>query len=226
VSSVIETLIEETRDSSTYVGDLATRARFLASTLRQKPVSEWLRQELDGYPEDAPVPVPYRQTSGGVLVAWRPGMGWVEAPITDAVNERLSRFEIRDGIRDLESNAMHQAGKRQMDIPVELPEERQLELRVETRLDTRLALVVPARNLQVLLATLRLGIRRWAEGLAAAGLQGSGTSFSKEDRSVAAAITDELDSLIEAAHAEARQQQAKSESAGQAGSFFSRLLGA
>lgn len=205
----VATLMEESEDRDVYVGDLTTHAHFIASVLRQTTVADWLKQELDGYPEDQDIDVPYRRVRDCRLLAWRPDMGWSRAPINAALNEKLAEYQIHQGIQELEALDLTQIDRQRRDsLVIEFSEARQRKLRVETRLVTYLALEVPASGQAILLESLRGTIRAWAGALQAAGVNGEGGAFSKASRRLASEVSASLPELIATAHQHAMEQAA------------------
>lgn len=220
MASVVESIHMQTQEPESSVHDIVTRTLFLASVLGQKNVANWLKHERDGYAPDEPVP-PYRRLKKAVLVANQPGIGWVEAPITDQVNEAVSNFEFRISIKELEAGlaASHKTGGRRID----LPEERQKELRKLVNLDAQLGLAVPSQTFAQVLGAVRIAIGLLTQELIAAGVAGQGSSFRSEEREAARHAGERLDELLAAAAAEAEKHAAAAVPA--KGGLLSRLLG-
>jgi hypothetical protein len=80
MTTVIESIHAQSHESEAAVSDILSRALLVSSVLGQKNVSAWLKRERDGYSPDEPVPE-YRRLRKATLVAKRPGVGWVEAPV-------------------------------------------------------------------------------------------------------------------------------------------------
>lgn len=217
MGSVIQTLHDQAAEDAAGLSDLLDNALFYATVLQQKPVTSWLRKERDGYGEDDVLPA-YRQSEDAVLIAWQPGAGWIEAPVSDAQALGVTHIDIRTDIAGLlrERKETRKAGMRRMDID----EEQQKELRAKVSLDTRLALMVPASAYERVLDTVRLAIGIWAAHMLEAGIQGHGSAFTREEKDLARPISDELDSIIE----EARARQAELPEPERPG-LLGRLLG-
>ena len=104
------TLLQEIqRETSSSGGDLATilrKCKILAARLGSPEFARWITWELDGYPEDQPIP-PYRQISvqcyaDFMSVAWnaprRPILWPVLGKEAKEAYEQLHPFEFRPGI--------------------------------------------------------------------------------------------------------------------------------
>lgn len=196
MTSMIASIHEQCGDPDHKLSDLVQRSIFVATVLRDTQVSQWLRQELDGYTDDSDLPL-HRQGNTAALLAWRPGLGWVEAPISDAQRRTVSGFSLPTGINELEENyadILRNGGCR-----CPLNDERQAEIRALVRLDTDLCLVVPTMAVNLLMQTVRHGIRDWSGALLEAGVHGQGSSFSAEEKSAAEQIALTLDTLLETA---------------------------
>lgn len=202
MESVIQTLRELASAEDTRLGDLIDKALFHATVLQQKPITHWLHLERDGYPQDADVPA-YRLAESTTLIAWRPGVGWVEAPVTEDQTSGLTGVELRTDIPALlrKRAETRKAGMHRVD----LDESHEQQLRNSTQLDTRLALVVPASAYERILDTVHIAIRIWCERLLEAGIQGHGSAFSREEKELARPVADELESILAEAGAEQAQ---------------------
>lgn len=220
MASVVESIHTQTQETESSVHDIVTRTLFLASVLGQKNVANWLKHERDGYSADEPVP-PYRRLKKAVLVANQPGIGWVEAPITDQVNEAVSNFEFRISIQELESGlaASQKTGGRRL----ELPEDRQKELRKLVNLDAQLGLAVPSQTFAQVLDAVRIAIGLLTQELITAGVAGQGSSFRSEEREAARQASERLEDLLAIAAVEAEKRAA--EAAPAKNGLLARLLG-
>ncbi|SEP09102.1 hypothetical protein [Aquisalimonas asiatica] len=193
MASVLETLRDRAVDNAANPGDVLADALFYATVLRQKPVCNWLKRERDGYPDTETVP-DYRKGNDATLVAWRPGVGWIEAPITDGQRQASAIFTLREELPTIvrQEAQIRKAGGKRLDMP---PHE-EYRLQSQTSLSTRLSLVVPASAYVRVLTAVRGAIALWAEALLEAGVRGHGSSFSREDRAASEAVTAELEALL------------------------------
>lgn len=220
MSSAAETLSELARDEQERVSDLLSRAINLSTILRQKPMTQWLKQELGGFPEEVDLPC-YRRDLHGTLVAWMPGQGWIEAPISNEIRDEVSAFELRAGIRELER--AYERNRRSGGQRLDLPEQRVAELQAKTRLDTRLNMAVPNEAIGHVLESVRLVVAQWADALAEAGLAKEAAQFTDDDRKAAVAITERLPEFMAQASAQAVERMAAMKS--RQGGFLSRMFG-
>lgn len=215
-------VIAEIRDegqSGGRVAPLVQRAVLLATVLRTRHTLDWLKTELGGYAHDATLPN-YRRGDGGVLIAWRPGDGWIQAPIAPALASRLSHFELRTGVEDLETQIEEQGPRGA--ARMEFDGDELAALQQEARLDTRLSLALPQTAIPTVLETVRQGVIAWANAMLEAGVEGEGSAFTREERARAEPVDADFHSLVEAAAEHARAQVAAS-SARRRG-FLSRLF--
>jgi hypothetical protein len=220
MTTVIESIHAQSHESEAAVSDILSRALLVSSVLGQKNVSAWLKRERDGYSPDEPVPE-YRRLRKATLVAKRPGVGWVEAPVTDEVNDALTGFELRQSIAQLEADyaQSQKTGGRRLD----LPEERQREIRAQIKLDAQLGLAVPLQAYARALEGVRAAIDLWTAELMQAGIAGQGTSFRREEREAARGVGERLDELLAAAAAEAEKRSVLVTTTG--AGLLARLLG-
>ncbi|MBA1149072.1 hypothetical protein H0Z60_18640 [Ectothiorhodospiraceae bacterium WFHF3C12] len=220
MSSAAETLCEHARDEQERVSDLLSRAINFAAILRQKPVTNWLKQELGGFAPEADLPC-YRQHLHGTLVAWMPGQGWIEAPVSNEMRAEVSEFELREGIRELER--AYERNRRSGGQRLDLPEARVQELRAKTQLDTRLNMAVPNDAIGQILESVRLVVGMWAQSLVDAGLTKEPSQFTAEDRQSAEALSAKLTEYMEQASEQAVERMAAMKT--KQGGFFSRMFG-
>lgn len=213
-----ETLRQQAEEETVDLNELIGRAALLASVLRQKAVRVWLKQELQGYEPDVQVPS-YRTGTDGTLVAMRPGAGWIEAPVTDAVARAAGAYELREGVPEIlrDYAKIQKTGGQQL----QLSEARQRELKALARLDAEMSLAVPSSAYERVLETVRIGIGLWAAELSARGVVGEGAVFSITEREAAAPVAEQLPQLIAQAAEQAAQQVAATPSQ----TLWSRLFG-
>ncbi len=223
MASTIESIHQQTRDSEEPLTEVATRAVYLATVLRQKPVTDWLKCELRGYAEDDEPPA-YRRHVKGTLVARLPGQGWIDAPVLDPLHDEVARTDLRESIHALEQ--LHARSRRTGNYRLEFPEKHQAELKTRVNLDSDLNLLLSSGSLGHILETLRLTIGFWTEDLLKAKLQGDGLSFRLEDRQAAAPLGERLDDYMQRAAAEASARVAAAQASATANAgFFGRLIG-
>jgi hypothetical protein len=220
VSSAAESLCEHARDDQEAVSDLLSRAISFATILRQKPVTNWLKKELSGFGPEDELPS-YRCGLHGTLVAWMPGHGWVEAPISDDMRQQVSEFELRDGIRELER--AFQRNRRSGGQRLDLPDARVAELQAKTHLDTRLNMAAPNDAIGQVIESARLVVDLWAQALVDAGLTQEPGQFKPEDRQKADEISAQLPEFMALAAERAPERVASMR--GQQGGFLSRMFG-
>lgn len=220
MSSAAETLCEHARDDQEKISDLLSRAINLSAILRQKSVTSWLKQELGGFDPSTELPV-YRQNLHGTLVAWMPGQGWIEAPVSNEMRQEVSEFELRDGIRELERAYARnrRAGGQRLD----LSEERVAELQARTQLDTRLNMAVPNEAIGQVLESVRLVVGMWAQSLVDAGLAKESNQLTAEDRQTADELSAKLPEYMDQASEQALERMAAMKT--KQGGFLSRMFG-
>ncbi len=97
------------QDTSVELGQVLLKLRFLASRLGSDLLEEWIKHELDGYPDEIPVPnyrkvgVTYKGTFSGAF-----GSGLDNAPIPSALimkhaGERWVNYEMRQSIAEIDN---------------------------------------------------------------------------------------------------------------------------
>ncbi|RFA25565.1 hypothetical protein CAI21_18740 [Alkalilimnicola ehrlichii] len=219
MASVVESINAQARSEEAPVAEILSRTIFLSSVLGQKAVSHWFKCERDGYGADAGVPR-FRCVTSATLLASRPGVGWVQAPITDKARDAIPYFELRQGIETLIKR--YPGGRKTDSAVLELPAALQAPLRAQINLDAPLALAVPRQACDLILDTVRLTVFHFTQALIAAEVLGQGSSFRKEEREAAQAVGARLNELIAAAEADARQVQVPEARGG----LFARLFGA
>lgn len=193
MGSTMHTLREMAEDPQASLSDILEKAQLQATVLRQKPIQQWLRRERDGYAAEEPVP-DYRRAEGTTLLAWRPGAGWIQAPVDETRIAGLTTAELRMDVPDLlrkRDRIIKEGGMRE-----ELDGTLQQQLQAATHLDTRLALVIPARCYVRILDTLRLAVKVWSDRLIDAGIEGHGSAFTSEEKQLAQPIADQLEEIL------------------------------
>ncbi|WP_440997053.1 AbiTii domain-containing protein [Arhodomonas sp. SL1] len=217
MTCVVEAVRDQTRTADP-VAPAVQRAILLARVLKADPVVQWLKSELNGYAPDAEPPV-YRTGDGAVLIAWRPGDGWIQAPIGPNLEKAYAHFEIRTGVEALERK-IREEGPRGA-ARVEFSEQELEEAKKAVQLDTKLCLALPQNAIPTALETVRQALLDWSSELLEQGIQGEGTSFTADERERAAAITEDFESIVANAHERARESVAASR---QRRGLFARLF--
>jgi len=220
MASIIESIHQHAQDPQHDLVDLLTRGIFAATALRESRFRAWLTCERDGYQPDQAIPL-YRKGSDAVLLAWRPGLGWIEAPISEGQRKQVSTYALSAGIPALledYAEMLKKGGRRRTLSP-----EEQAAMAKLTNLDTELCQVIPAAVVTHAVLTARFGILKWSEALLEAGVRGQGSSFTAEERATATAVGGRFDELL------AQAEEMASASVVRQGSkqpgFLSRLLG-
>lgn len=219
MGSLIESLHAQAEEPLADMADLVAKGLFAAKVLREGAASAWLKCERDGYDEADTLPA-YRRGTAAKLLAWRPGVGWVEAPISDSMARAVADFALTESMADLAADQaqVRKAGGRR----VTLDDQRQREIRALTNLDTDLCMVIPSGLAERVLSTVRIGIRLWAQALLEAGVRGQGSSFSAAEREAAAEVATRLETLL--AQAESLEAEQRARAPEQRRGLLSRLL--
>lgn len=220
MASAIESVQAQLRDRDQALEDVLQRAIFLASVLRQKGIGSWLRQELEGFGDDAELP-PYRQAINGTLLAWMPANGWVQAPISEQMESDAHSVDARDPAPSLEQQVRRH--RRAGGLRLDPDPDREKALRARTQLDTRLAFAVTTHELAVVPEAVREIILLWTTDLLDLGLVGENMVFTRSERESAAHLDENLDDYMTQA-AEPARMQADALRA-QKGGILSRLFG-
>jgi len=189
MASAIESVQAQVRDREQALEDALQRAIFLASVLRQKAIGSWLRQELEGFGDDAALPA-YRQAVTGTLLAWMPANGWVQAPISEGMASDAQGVDVRDPAPSLEQQVRRH--RRAGGLRLDPDPEREKALRARTQLDTRLAFAVTTHDLAVVPEAVREIIGMWTTDLLDLGLVGENMVFSRGERESAAHLDESL----------------------------------
>lgn len=219
MASMIESIREQAQDPDQELSALLGRSVFAATVLRETSVIAWMKAERDGFQNAEYVP-DYRVGNDAGLLAWRPGLGWVEAPITDTQRQAISDFVLTTSLTELEAEyeeIVRNGGSR-----CPLDDQRKAEIRSLTNLDTDLCQVVPLMAVNRVMQTVRFAILYWSEALLEAGVQGQGSSFSAEERAAAAGVAERLEELLD--RAQEAGTAAAAEMSTRKGSLLSRLL--
>ncbi len=220
MACVITSIRDEASQEDVELARVLQRTVLMATALRTKPVTAWLKTELHGYPPDAPLPA-YRQGHGATLIAWMPGQGWAAAPISPALASELDGYELRAGIESLERG---EAERNPREPPrIDFDDERLNAMQQRIELDARLSLALPPNAVAEVLETVRLTVVAWSDALLDAGVQGDGSVFSDTERGTANEVAERLDEVISEAHEAA--QRLVTERQSRRGGFLSRLFG-
>jgi hypothetical protein len=223
VASAVEALYEQARDDDETVTDILTRAVYLSTVLRHKPITDWLKHELRGYEPDETLPV-YRCDVPGLLLAWMPGKDWIEAPILESVHQDVARTRIHDGVHELEQT--YARTRRHGNYRIDLPQAQQEAIKARTKLDTRLNLALPSRELARILQTLRITVELWTADLMEADLKTDGMTFTAAEREAVMPLAGRLDDYLARATEQApARAEVMSSGPGTGRSFLRRLFG-
>lgn len=219
MTSTVESIHEQALDSGSDLADVLSRAIYLASGLRQKPVTNWLKNELDGYTDPATLPA-FRRDIPATIVAWFPGQGWAEIPLSESVKAKEGRTNIAAPVREIVR--IHRDSRKTGGHRVDLDQEELAEMKRRLNYDTRLTLAVTHEQYARILETVRLVIAYWTADLMELGLTGDAVVFRDDARKQVAPVVERLDDYVSRACEEApeRVAAAKSRSRG----LLGRLL--
>lgn len=220
MASAIESVQAQARDRAQPLEDVLQRAVFLASVLRLKQIGAWLRQELEGFADDATLP-DYRREVDGTLLAWMPANGWVQAPISEAMAVAAHSLDLRDPAPSLEQQL--QRHRRAGGLRFTPDPARELSLRKRTQLDTRLAFAVATHDLATVPETAREMILLWTTDLLDLGLVGENMVFNRTERDAVVHLDGALADYAARADEPARERAAALRA--QKGGLLGRLFG-
>ncbi|WP_435104993.1 hypothetical protein [Arhodomonas sp. AD133] len=220
MACVITSIRDEASHEDVELARVLQRTVLMATALRTKAVTAWLKSELNGYPPDARLPV-YRRGQNATLIAWMPGQGWAAAPISPTLAKELGDYELRTGVEALERD---EAKRNPREPPrIEFDDEHLRAMQQRIGLDARLSLALPPNAVAEVLDTVRQTIVAWSDALLEAGVQGDGSVFSDSERHTASEVAEHLDELISEAHETAQRLVAERQN--RHGGFLSRLFG-
>lgn len=163
-------------DNHILTSDLLRMAKAIATKLALKDVSEWIDNELNGYPS-AEVP-DYRKVRGQ-LRAVHPMRGLMEAPVADGeLEEKLSTVNVRSALGELES--VPEGASLTFPLPTQLAHTLQSDQPEFLRFS--LLRVIGNNKLVNIAEQVRNRLLDWSLQLEQQGILGENLQFSQKDK--------------------------------------------
>lgn len=160
-----------------------------AIKLQLNNVSEWVQNELNGYPNTQYEELPENRRLRGDPRCQNPYHGWQPLRASDGDSDfqmKLSEFPLRQSIAEIEN----MIGKdRNGDIYFNFPPKTEASLQKAMEFSLPIALLVPVSSLVTTLEDIRTKALNIALELEAKNILGEDMSFSNEDQQRAANIT-------------------------------------
>jgi hypothetical protein len=103
--TILDEIIDASTDSTVSTPDLLRKVQIAATRLGASDIVTWAKQELAGYPDDAPLPE-YRKFGTAVIGRFSgPFNSWIEHNLSGGpdILERLWRVEMRQPLLELQS---------------------------------------------------------------------------------------------------------------------------
>ncbi|MBK1672997.1 hypothetical protein CKO35_06695 [Ectothiorhodospira shaposhnikovii] len=187
MTSLIDELEGSLSDGDQQLSDLIPSAINLATMLRHRALSAWLRIEFEGFAHDAELPI-YRARVPGHIMARSPQYGWIPAPIDESLKHEHAHTEIRYSVADIERTCMN--CKKGRGIQLSLPEEQLGYLQSRINLKADLAITINRTSFCQILKVIRGSIYLWVRDVKALGIGDASNSFTDADREIAAFLDD------------------------------------
>lgn len=193
MSGLVLELQRDALNKEVDVSDLLRKAMVVSRKLSIDEISEWISNELSGYPNDESSIPEYREVRGEIKI-FNPYRGWQPLNFGDAeFGEELSKRKISQAISEIGklansdnssylyvpfSQAIKNVLMRQMDIPLEP------------------TLLVGNSVLHGILDHVRNAVLDWALDLESRGIIGDGMSFSSKEKTTASQVTYQITNHI------------------------------
>ena len=192
----------------------------MSRVLRLTSFTEWLKHEIDGYPEQVDIPV-YRLAQDTTLIAWMPGNGWAQVPVEDEDKARIYEGAITGGIEELETTIKEHRKSGGINVPI--TEEEEAEFQKATNMYTRLQMSIPVSNHERILAATRESVALWTADMLEHNVVGQGLNFSDTEKATAEALFSKLPQYHEIAMKSVEKRMAQQKpKAGLIGRLFGR----
>ncbi|WP_436355668.1 hypothetical protein [Brevundimonas sp. CEF1] len=184
MSGLIEEIQRDASDDSVPVSQLLRRIKIAASKLRLPQLEEWVQHELNGYPNDAPLPE-YRAI-GGVPLAHSVFHGWrLLALGPDEQMNKIASFNLfYASISEAESSAASTG-----QIILSYPEWLERSMVQNLNGVDKVGLSVDQGKFRAVVNGVRNRALDWALAMEAAGVTGDGMSFTNEESRTAQNVT-------------------------------------
>lgn len=182
MATSVENLRQRTLEPTELLGDLLPSAIALATMLRHRNMTAWLRQEYDGYTDAKQAP-PYRRQLPGEIVGKPPQAtmhGWVSAPVNYQQSETYARPDLLEPARRLERLCL--GCKKGDGHHVQMTNEDAATLKKELNLTAELAIYLDRDVYSKLVRTIRGGLYLWLSAVQEAGLTGERNQFTREEK--------------------------------------------
>lgn len=195
MSSLVEELQKDALNHDIKITELLHKCLVVATKLKQGDLTEWIRQELDGYGE-AEVPK-YRELYGAVQ-AFNPYHGYQPVEFQNVEHaKRFSKMEFNTPVGELEHD-FHSAKKSGSDtFQVSFSPEIEKMLMDAISYRLQVSLNINASQFQRVLDSVRKIVLEWSLKLEEDGITGEGVSFSAEEKHKAQNITYNVKNYIE-----------------------------
>ncbi|MGE0117812.1 MAG: hypothetical protein AB7S71_00645 [Dongiaceae bacterium] len=182
MASLVEQLQADAINPSVRVGDLLRKAKIVASKLDLPEFESWVDTELNGYPQEQPVPS-YRHVYG-VVICLNPFRGWQPVNFGEKaanISKQLSENSNYQPVSEIEDLVVRDGGSGEFHIPFGTEIAARLCQAMKIGV-TQVALRVDRSGLVGILEAVRNAVLQWSLKLEKTGIVGQGLSFSESER--------------------------------------------
>jgi len=175
MESWVAELQRKATDSDCKVSDLLRHALVVARKLQDKDFEQWIKYELDGYPEG---PAPEHRFVTGEIKVLAPYKGWSPVIFPEDVQHILNKIPVSQKVSELES-LLKEDGKT---LKCDYRPEVESMIRKITSSDLHFTLQTGKAAIEGILDCVRNKILDWAITLEERGIPGEGMTFLKQER--------------------------------------------
>lgn len=193
MSGLVLELQRDALDKEVDVSDLLRKAMVVSRKLRINEISDWISNELSGYPNNEDLIPEYREVRGQIKV-FNPYRGWQPLNFSNAeLGEELSKRKISQAIGEIGKLANSGDGS-YLHVPFSQASKNFLMSRMDIALEPTLLVGSPV--LHGILDHVRNAVLDWALDLESRGIVGDGMSFSLQEKSTASQVTYQITNNI------------------------------
>lgn len=186
MSALVQELQKDALDPTVRVSDLLRKASVVAFKLNLRDSTQWIEDELKGYPNKAPEEVPdYRRLKGEVK-GFNPYRGWQPVIFENTeTHELVSERSAQQSVGELDD--LLASSKGETTFHMEYPHSVKKTLVEGMGIQTDVVLFVSRSSIAGILDRVRNAVLEWSLQLEKEGILGEGMSFSDDEKKKASA---------------------------------------
>lgn len=186
--SLIEELQRDALDTDVSAADLLRKCVIVGTKLSVNELTEWAMLELEGYNDVSTVP-PYREVRGTPQV-WNPYHGYQSVTVQDPkLAQMLSTMRFNSPVSEIEYTLQESNQRKQGGVHITYPTTVANLIMSSLEVPLSPSMFISGGQLHKIIDAVRRIVLDWSLKLEAAGVIGSGLSFSAEERRKAQTVS-------------------------------------